>query len=112
MNLRLLDHGLYQIYKNLGAFGMTYNIEDTEEQIIFTMGVPGMKEGDMDIRIKDGLRLVVKSVNKSRYTPDFCYAFILPCKVIKKETYATVIDGILSVFIKKAEPDEYKVSLR
>ena len=112
MNLRLLDHGLYQMYKNLGAFGMAYNIEDTKEQIIFTMGVPGMKEGDVDIRIKDGRRLVVKSINKSKYTPEFCYVFLLPCKIIKKETYGNIENGVLSVYIQKAEPDEYKINLK
>jgi HSP20 family molecular chaperone IbpA len=112
MNLKLFDYGLYQMYKNLGAFGMSYDVEEKEDQIIFTMGVPGMAEGDIDVRVKDGRRLVVRSLNKSKYVPDFCYSFVLPCKVIKKETYATVKNGVLSIFIKKAEPDEYKISLR
>jgi HSP20 family molecular chaperone IbpA len=112
MNLRLLDSGLYQIYKNLGVIGMSYDTEENEEKIIFTMSVPGMTDADVDVRIKDGRRLTIKSINSSKYTPEFHYAFILPCKVIKKETYATVKNGVLTVYIQKAEPDEYKVSLK
>ena len=110
--LKMLDFGLYQIYKNLGAFGMSYDVNEVDDKIIFTMGVPGMVEDDIDIRIKDGRRLIVKSLKPSKYVPEFNYAFILPCKVIKKETYASVKNGVLTIYIQKAEPDEYKVSLK
>lgn len=112
MNLRMLDYGLYQVYKNLGAFGSFYDTIDGEDSITFMMGVPGLKEDDIDVRIKDGRRLVVKSLKSSKFTPDFNYAFLLPCKVVKKETFATIKDGVLSVVIKKAEPDEYQVRLK
>jgi len=82
MNLKLLDSGLYQIYKNLGAFGISYDTEENEEKIIFTMSVPGMTDADVDVRIRDGRRLTVKSIRSSKYTPEFHYAFVLPLSLI------------------------------
>lgn len=112
MNLRMLDYGFYQIYKNLGVFGTFYDTTENDENITFTMSVPGLMEDGIDIRIKESRRLVVKSLKSSKYTPDFNYAFVLPCKVIKKETFANLKDGVLTIVMKKDKPDDYQVRLK
>jgi len=109
---RLLDYGLYQSFKTLGAFGAMYDMQENENELIFTMGVPGLVQENIDIRIRDGKRLVIKSLKSSKYTPEFYYTFILPCEVIKKETYANIENGVLEVHIQKAEPNEFKVKLK
>lgn len=109
---RLLDHGFYHVFKNMGAFETFYNVTETDEELIFTMGVPGMAEGDIDLRIRDDRRLLVKSNKSCKYTPDFKYAFILPCKIDKKETFATVEKGVLEIHLRKKEADEFKIKLK
>jgi len=109
---RLLDHGFYQIFRNLGAFETLYDVKENDEELIFTMGVPGMTQEDIDLRIKDNRRLLIKSNKPTKYTPEFRYAFILPCKVDKKETYASVDKGVLEIHLKKVKSDEFKIELR
>jgi HSP20 family molecular chaperone IbpA len=110
--MKMLDYGLFQLYKNLGVYGAAYDVQDNDDEIIFTMGVPGMKEEDIDVRVRDNKRLVIKSLKTSKYTPEFNYVFTLPVGIIKKETYAMVHDGLLEVHLKKEEKNEFKVSLR
>jgi HSP20 family molecular chaperone IbpA len=112
MNLRLLDFGLYQIYKNLGVVGTSYDVQENDEQFIITIGVPGLVRSDIDITIRGGKRMVIKSKRSTKFTPDFSYVFHIPCKVIKDETFATVKEGVLTVFIQKAEDSDYKVELK
>jgi len=109
--MNLLDYGLYQVYKNLGVVGTSCDVNDVDDKIVFSMGVSGLTREDIDIRIVNNKRLVIKSMKESRFTPMFHYAYVLPCEVVKKETYATVKDGILTVYLKKKENSEYKVSL-
>jgi len=82
--MRLLDYGLYQSFKTLGVFGTMYDMQENENELIFTMGVPGLTQENIDIRIRDGRRLVVKSLKSSKYTPEFCYTFVLPCDEVKE----------------------------
>jgi HSP20 family molecular chaperone IbpA len=110
--MRLLDYGLYQNFKTLGVFGAMYDMQENENELIFTMGVPGLTQENIDIRIRDGRRLVVKSLKSSKYTPEFNYTFVLPCDVVKKETYANIENGVLEVHIQKDEVKEYKIKLR
>jgi HSP20 family molecular chaperone IbpA len=110
--MRMIDSGLYQVYKNLGVFGTVYNIEDIEGKIIFTMGVPGLIKRDIDVRIRDNRRLIVRCDKDSKFTPPFYYAFILPCEVDKDETFAITRDGVLTVSIQKKESSDYKVALK
>jgi HSP20 family molecular chaperone IbpA len=109
--MNIIDYGLYQIYKNLGVVGTSYDAQETEDEIIFTMGVPGLAREDIDIRIVNNRRLVIKSIKDARFTPKFNCAYVLPCEIAKKETYATVKEGILTVHIKKKENSEYRISL-
>jgi HSP20 family molecular chaperone IbpA len=106
-----MEHGLFQLYKNLGVCDTAYDIEDLDDKIILTMGVPGLKQSDVDIRIRDGRRLVAKSKG-GKFTPPFYYAFALPCEIIKEETYCSVRDGVLTVSIQKKESSEFKISIK
>lgn len=111
MYLRLLDYGLYQAYKTLGAFETAYDVKNTEEEIVFTMGIPGLVEEDVDIKIREGKRFIIKSKRHSKFTPPFSYVFSLPCRINKDETYASVKNGILEVHLKKEKADEFNVKL-
>lgn len=108
----MLDYGLFQLYKNMGVFGSAYYVDDKEDKIIFQMSVPGLAEKDIDIRIRDDKRLVLKSEQHSKFTPDFYYAFVLPCKIKKDETFASIDNGILTVTLKKEKVNEFKVKLK
>ena len=109
--MNIIDYGLYQVYKNLGVVGTSYDIQENDDQYIFTIGIPGLSREDIDIRIVNGKRLIIKSLKEARFTPKFNCAYVLASEVIKKETYATVKDGILTVFLKKKENSEYKIRL-
>jgi HSP20 family molecular chaperone IbpA len=110
--MKLMEYGLFQLYKNLGVFGTVYDIEDLDDKIIFTMSVAGLRYADIDVRIRDGKRLIVRCSKDCKYTPPFYYAFSLPCEVIKEETFCTVKDGLLTVTIQKKESSEFKVALK
>ena len=112
MPLKLLDYGLYQVYKTLGVVGTSYDVVENDKQFIITIGVPGLLRNDIDITIREGKRMIIKSKRSSKFTPEFSYIFIIPCVVIRDETYATVKDGILSVFIKKAEHGDYRIKMK
>ena len=108
----LLDYGLYQMHKQLGCFGMAYDIQDGKKEIIFSMSVPGLKKEDIEIKIRDGRRLVLKSIKSSKFTPDFYYAFILPCKISERGALASMEDGVLTVKMEKKEVKEVNVELK
>lgn len=110
--MKLLDYGLYQVYKNLGMVGTSYDVQETDTQIIVTLGVPGLTKKDIDVTIREGSRLRIKSMRSTKFAPDFLYVFSIPCPVLKDETYAVVQDGILSVYIQKAESFDFKVKLK
>lgn len=99
--MRLLEFGLLQIHKTLGLSEPSYHTIESDEYTVFRMGVPGLKEKDIDIKIIGKNRIVIKSLRASRFTPEFYYAFAMPCNVIRDETYASIVDGILSVRIAK-----------
>lgn len=108
-SLRLQDYGLYQVYKTLGVVGTSYDVVENDNQFIITIGIPGLIRDDIDITIRDGKRMVIKSKRVSRFTPEFSYVFIIPCVVVRDETYATVKNGVLSVFIQKTEVSGSKI---
>jgi HSP20 family molecular chaperone IbpA len=110
--IRLLDYGLYQKFKTLGAFDTFYDVQENDEEFIFTMGIPGLTQKDVDLRIRDNKRLIIKSLKESKYTPEFSYSFVLPTGIIEKDTYANIENGILEVHMYKKKPEEYKVKLR
>jgi HSP20 family molecular chaperone IbpA len=109
--MELLDHGLYQIYRNLGVSIESYDVQETDDKIIITFGVPGLVKKDIDVTIRGGTKLRIKSMRSTKFTPDFLYVFAIPCSILKEETYAVVQDGILTVYIQKAESLEFKVKL-
>jgi HSP20 family molecular chaperone IbpA len=109
--MRMLDYGLFQLYKNMGVFGTAYDVEENENEIIFKMGVPGLDKEDIDILIRNGKRLIIKSEKNSKFTQPFYYAFVLPYPINEKETEAGIKNGILIIKLKKVEPDDYKVQM-
>lgn len=112
MGLRFLDYGFYQMYKTMGCFGINYDVQETEKQIFFKMGTPGLKKEDIEIKIRDGKRLIVKSLKSNKFTQDFYYAFVLPTEISKDETFASLEDGILTVTLEKKKPKEFNVRLQ
>jgi HSP20 family molecular chaperone IbpA len=108
---RLLDYGLYQMYKTLGCVGMSYDVDENDKTITINVSVPGLKKEDIEVKVRDGRRLVLKSVKSSKYTPDFYYSFILPSEITKKGAIASLQDGVLTVKLEKKEGTEFKLSL-
>jgi HSP20 family molecular chaperone IbpA len=108
----MLDYGLCQIYKNMGMMGTSYDVQENDEHFVITMGVPGLVRDDIEILIKGGRRMQIKSKKSAKFTPDFSYVFSIPCAVDKEETHATVKNGVLTVFIKKTESSDYNIELR
>jgi HSP20 family molecular chaperone IbpA len=107
--LSLLDHGLFDLYPNLGMSKMSYDVQENEDKIVFSMAVPGMVEEDIDARIKDGRKLVIKSKRETTFMPQFSYAFQLPCYVVKKDTQASIKNGVLTIVMVKSEEKDFKV---
>lgn len=101
--MRLLDNGLYQINKNLGFSESRFDVLDGDEYIVFRMAVPGLRDKDVDIRVRDSNRILIKSLRASKFCSPFYYVFATSCDIAKEETYAMVKDGILTIKFKKDE---------
>ena len=108
----MLDYGLYQVYKTMGMAGTSYDVQESDDHFVITMGVPGLIRDDIEVLIKNGRRMTIRSKKSSKFTADFSYVFAIPCAVEKEETNATVKNGVLTVFIKKSESMDYKIELK
>jgi HSP20 family molecular chaperone IbpA len=95
----------------MGCFGLAYDVQENKKEIVFTMGVPGMKKEDIEIKIRDSRRLVLRSLKSTKYTPDFHYAFVLPCEISKRGAIASMEDGVLTVKLERKEVDEFRIKL-
>jgi len=101
MELQLLDHGLYRMSRKMGVMEEPYDVIDTDDSILFSMGVPGLSEKDIDVKVGNGQRLIIKSKRESRFTPIFRFVFILPCKINETETMAMVKMGVITIRLAK-----------
>jgi HSP20 family molecular chaperone IbpA len=99
--MKLLDHGLCQLHKNLGVIEMAYDTITTDDKIVIKLPVPGLHECDIDVRIVGNRRLIVKNTRDCKFTKEFYYVFAIPCEIIKDDTYIVLRDGILTICVQK-----------
>ena len=110
--LGLLEYGMYLMNNNLGMHKSDYDVQETDIKYILSLKVPGLREQDIDVKIKNDRRLTIKSKRKTTFTPEFSYVFLIPVKINKEETYASVDNGVLEVHLIKAESEEFKINMK
>ncbi len=98
-----------------GSMRPSVDLSETDKTVELRMDLPGMKPGDMDIRVSDGT-LTVSGERKEekeetgktfhrveRRSGNFSRSFSLPCGVAGDEVAADYKDGVLTVTLPKAE---------
>jgi HSP20 family molecular chaperone IbpA len=100
-NIHLFDFGLFQFSKNLGVTGNLYHLYENDEEMVLSLGVPGLVREDIDVILSSRKRIIIKSKRGNKFTPRFQYIFSIPSKVKKDDIYASVISGVLEVHIKR-----------
>ena len=95
-----MDRGIYQKSKSLGV-QKNYFVEfENKEYITIKIALPG--ENDVDI-IKIVMHKDVLKINYpgNTFTDEFYYYYRVDVPIIKRETYAELKDGVLTIKIKK-----------
>ena len=110
--LGLLEYGMFLMNNNLGIHKSEYDVQETDEKYILSLRVPGLREQDIDVKVRNDRKLMIKSKRDTKFTSEFSYVFLIPTRIKKENTYATVEDGVLEVHLFKAEADEFKVKMR
>ena len=110
--LKLLEYGMLMMNNNLGMCRSDYDVQETDEKYILSIKVPGLREQDIDIKIKNDKRLIIKSKRSNKFTSDFTYTFIIPVKINREETYARVENGVLEVFLVKVKDEEFDIKIK
>merc|ERR1712025_428721 len=82
-----------------------YQLVDNEEKFQLTVDVPGIQEGDIDIKLDDGQLTVqgkrVSASDSSRFTSQFSQSFYLDPTVDVDKFTATLKNGVLVVSAPK-----------
>merc|ERR1712124_139620 len=82
-----------------------YQLVDNEEKFQLTVDVPGIQEGDIDIKLDDGQLTVqgkrVSASDSSRFTSQFSQSFYLDPTVDVDNFKATLKNGVLVVSAPK-----------
>merc|ERR1719410_2068860 len=82
-----------------------YQLVDNEEKFQLTVDVPGIQEGDIDIKLDDGQLTVqgkrVSASDSSRFTSQFSQSFYLDPTVDVDNFTATLKNGVLVVTAPK-----------
>lgn len=91
------------------------NVSETKENFIITLGVPGMKKEDFDIRIDRNILTIScekeeekeeneKAFNRKEYNfSSFSRSFTLPDEVLKEKIEALYEKGELKLMLPKTE---------
>lgn len=96
----MLTRGIYQLQKTLGLGEKYYREEETDEQIVITLAIPGAQSTEV-FRIlmsKEHLKIVFEG---NHFCDSFIYVYPLPRNIDKFESLATLEDGLLTVVIPK-----------
>ena len=102
----------YRAFEN-AAFSPDFEVKETKEAFVFTADMPGVKEGDIDVRLTQN-RLTVSGKRESEktekgdqyYTTERSYgsftrAFTLPEGIESAKTYAELKQGVLTLVVPK-----------
>lgn len=94
---------------------LTTDIVDKENDILFTMEIPGINKEDIDIDVNDnmltisGIKHYQKESNEGEYHMMECAygrfqrSFSLPCRVVRSQINAHYKNGILQLVLPKEE---------
>lgn len=96
----MLTRGIYQLQKTLGLGEKYYREEETDNQIVITLAVPGAQSTEVFkiLMSKEYLKVVFEGNN---FCEPFIYVYPLPSNINKIESLATLEDGLLTVVIPK-----------
>ncbi len=98
-----------------GAFAPAVNVHQDGDNVVVTMEVPGVKEGDIDVAVENdvltvsGSKKFKKEVKKENYyhkeirEGNFTRSVILPMKVKGDAAEAEIENGVLTVTLPKAD---------
>jgi HSP20 family molecular chaperone IbpA len=106
--MKMLDYGLYRLTRNWGVGEAYYDVQENENNTVLTLSVPGLTKEDIDIKVANGRKLIIKNRTNSRFTPEFVYSFIIP---EHEDLTGDLRDGVLSIVITKKDTYEKKVIL-
>jgi HSP20 family protein len=107
------------------AFSPDFDVKETKEGFMFTADVPGVKEGDLDVRLTQN-RLSISGKRESEKTEktdqyyatersygSFTRAFTLPDGIVADKIVAELKGGVLTISIPKrpeAQPKKIDVT--
>lgn len=104
----MIDYGLFRLIRNWGVSEAYYDVQESDENIVLTMSVPGLIKDDLDVKVTNGRKLVIKNKSNTRFTPEFTYSFIVP---EHEDLIGDLKDGVLTVTLKKKETYSKKIIL-
>lgn len=99
------------------------DLHETEDEYVLTAELPGLRRGDLDIRMQDG-RLTLSGVRPERDSPceqfhrvergrgSFSRTFQLPVPVNADRITADLHDGVLTVTCPKAESPARRIDIQ
>lgn len=110
---------------NTGRWSPSVDVSEVEDDIVFTVELPGFEKHEIDISVKDG-RLIISGERKfsekketkyhqlERWHGSFYRSFTLPTSVDDKKISANLKNGVLTVKLPKKEevkPRQISVSV-
>lgn len=104
----MLDYGLYRLMRNWGVSEAYYDVQENDNNTVLTLSVPGLTKDDIDIKVTNGRKLIIKNKSNRRFTPEFVYSFVIP---EHEDLTGDLKDGVLSITIKKKDTYEKKIIL-
>ena len=107
------------------TFAPTFDVKETKESFVFTADLPGVKEGDLDVRLTQN-RLTISGKRESekvektdqfyaseRTYGSFTRAFTLPEGIVSDKIQAELKSGVLTIAIpKKPEAQPKKIDVQ
>lgn len=105
---------LFDTFETERSLAVASDIEESDDHILMTFDVPGMKEGDFSVKVEDN-HLLISGERKREETKSeksqvvysrrsygkFQKAFVLPESVDIKKIEADYRDGVLRVYLPK-----------
>ena len=122
-NFDLFRSPFERMFSNSGLSGMKTDIEKKETETVYTIEMPGMKKGDIEISLEKGILSISASKQKQvdesddeknyvlheRSSESYSRSFKVNEKLTKDDITATLEDGVLELHVPHvAESDSGK----
>jgi HSP20 family molecular chaperone IbpA len=101
MVLLPLERGFLVPRSEMGVASEPYSIKEDDTSITLSIPVPGLRQGDVSVKVLNDVRLSVRSKVYTRFTPRFNFSFSMPDNVERDDIMANIEDGILNVILLK-----------